>query len=168
MAKNIYLNKAKKKKYMKDFDLLLNCKQDFWQLDFGVNDFLIKVNLNQNIQTLYSKKHNLNDFNCKLSYLKFCYFKEIELLLFRFVLPELILKYNNQKKREDTSLYYIFSFPKTNDNCTNNSNQIGIGCADNNDYFNINHLTIYLNSPYIEVHNEFWNDLVDKLSILKS
>lgn len=168
MVENIYLNKAKKKEYEKDFDLLLNYNQDFWQLDSGVKEFLIKINSNQNIQTLYSKKHNLNDFNCKLSYLTFCYSKKIELRLFRIVLPELILKYNNQKKGEGTSLYYIFSFPKTNDNCTNNSNQIGIGCADDNDYFNINHLTIYLTSYYLEVHNEYWNDLVDKLSILKS
>ena len=49
MVENIYLNKAKKKEYEKDFDLLLNYNQDFWQLDSGVKEFLIKTSLSNKL-----------------------------------------------------------------------------------------------------------------------
>lgn len=162
--RDIYLDKAKKKNYMDYFRVLLNCKLEFWQLDFGLQDILIQINANEYVQTLYSKKHGLNDLYDEDSYLKFCYYKEVELQLFRFILPDLILSYNC---RPDTALYYDFSFPKVNDNCMDDANKLGLGCTDDKDYFSINHLAIYLKSPDLEIHNKFWKDLEDKLSNLK-
>jgi len=104
---DIYLDKAKKKNYMDYFHALLNCKLEFWQLDFGLQDILIHINANEYVQTLYSRKYGLNGFNGDDSYLKFCYSQEIELQIFRFILPDLISSYNC---RPDSS---CFNFLKT-------------------------------------------------------
>jgi hypothetical protein len=160
---NIYLNKSKKKYYMDDFHVLLNCELEFWKLDAGIKEILIQINSNENIQTLYSKKHGLNNFHDDDSYLRFCYKREIELQLFRFLLPDLILKFNC---RPDTCIYYDFSFPKENINCNDDTHKLGLGCTDDKDYFQINHLSICLNSKDIEIHDEFWMDLKIKLSNL--
>jgi len=164
LIQDIYLDKAKKKNYMDYFRALLNCKLEFWQLDLGLQDILIQINANECLQTLYSKKHGLNDLYDEDSYLKFCYYKEVELQLFRFILPDLISSYNC---RPDTALYYDFSFPKVNENCMEDANKLGLGCTDDKDYFYINHLAIYLKSPDLEIHNNFWKDLEVKLSNLK-
>lgn len=161
---DIYLDKAKKKTYMESFHALLNCKLDFWQLDPGLQDIMIHINENEYVQTLYSKKHGLNDFNGHDSYLKFCYYKEIELHLFRIIIPDLILSYNC---RPDTCLYYDFYIPETNGNTKDNDNKLGLACTDDKDYFYINHLAIFLQSPDLEIHNDFWKDIEEKLSNLK-
>jgi len=160
---DIYLDKEKKIKYMDYFQTLLNCKLEFWQLDNGLQDILIQINANEYVQTLYSKRHGINDSVSEESYLEFCYYKEVELQLFRFVLPYFISKYNS---RPDTILYYDFFLPKENYNCVYNNNDLGLGCTDDKDYFLINHLAVYLESPDLEIHNEFWNDLKEKLTHL--
>jgi hypothetical protein len=160
---NIYLDKAKKKYYMDDFNALLNLTIEFWKLDNGLKDILIKINTNENIQTLYSKRHGLNDFFDDDSYLMFSYYEEVELQLFRFILPDLILRYNNRPK---STLYYVFSFPNVNSNFADSTNNLGLGCTDDKNYFFINHLSIYLKSSVLDIHNEFWIELEDKLSNL--
>lgn len=149
---------------MKDFCNLLNCKMEFWMLDEKLKDVLVNINTNEYIQTLYSKRYNLNNFNGNESYLKFCYYKKLELQLFRFVLPDLVVSFN---LKPDTILIYDFSFPNENLNYTENSDNLGLGCTDDKDYFNINHISIFLKSPDLDVHNDFWKEIETKLTNLK-
>lgn len=149
---------------MNDFSNLLNSEMEFWKLDEELKDALIHINSNGYIQTLYSKRHNLNNFNDEESYLKICYFQEVELQLFRFVLSDLVLNFN---QRPDTILYYDFSFPRENGNYSENSNNLGFGCTDNKDYFKINHISINLKSTDLDIHNDFWIDLENKLVNLR-
>lgn len=164
MTHDRYLNIRRKRIYMNDFRILLKCEIDFWRLDQGLKDILTNINSNEYIQTIYSKRHNLNNFTDQVSYLKFCYYKEVELYLFRFILPDFVYTYNC---KPNTFLYYAFSLPSKNDNFIGHSNKLGLGCTDNKDYLNINHLVIYMDSPDLDTHNTFWNDLEAKLTYLK-
>lgn len=160
MTHNIYLDETRKKIYMSDFNNLLNCEMEFWRLDENLKDALVNINTNKYVQTLYSKRHNRNDFTDKESYLKICYCQEIELKLLRIVVPDLVLSFN---QRPETILYYDFSFPQENGNYAENSNNLGFACTDNKDYFRINHISIYLNSPDLNIHDDFWKYLENKL-----
>jgi hypothetical protein len=163
MTNNIYLDKEKKVIFMNDFKKLLDFEMPFWKLDDGVKNILMNINANEYIYTLYSKRLNLNQPNEDLSYIKFCYYQDIELHLFRTVVPDLILTYNI---RPESMLYYDFLYPRANENCTIGSSNLGLMCTDDKDYFFINHLAIYLKSPDLEIHDKFWNDIEDKLSNL--
>ena len=159
-----YLDPKLKERYMIDFKKLLSITKPTWKLDPGLRDIFIKINSNEHIHTLYSKKHDINDLYKDDSYLKFCYSKEVEKNLFRSLLPELILNYNSLS---DTILYYEFYYPKKNPNYRESDNEIGLGCTDDKDYFCINHLGVYLKSSNMDTHNEFWEDLERNLCNLK-
>ncbi|MGE0076316.1 MAG: hypothetical protein AB7S48_00500 [Bacteroidales bacterium] len=164
MLTNIYLDSQKKETYMDDFINLLDCKMEFWMLDDNLTDVLTNINKNQYIQTLYSKRNNLNSSDSEESYLKFCYHQALELPLFGFVLRDLVLNFN---RKPETILYYDFSHPRENLNYSENTTKLGLGCTDNQNYFYINHISIFLESTDLNVHNDFWKELEHKLTTIK-
>jgi len=161
---NIYLTPSLKKYYTDDFNRLLTFKDKVWGLDRGLKEILLKINQNQNVQTLYSKFNQLNKTEeNNLSYIEFCYVSDVELDLFRNVIPFFISKYNNLT---DVNCYYLFQQQTLNDNFIENAPKTGIACLDDNHYFFINTIGVYLKSDNKKAHKVFWVDIENKLSDL--
>jgi hypothetical protein len=100
-----YLDPKLKERYMEDFRNLLSIKKSTWKLDSGLRDNFIRINSNEYIHALYSKKLYVSELYKDNTYLKFCYSKEVEQKLFRAFLPKLIFDYYSFS---DTILYYEF------------------------------------------------------------
>ncbi|ESU26568.1 hypothetical protein FLJC2902T_25400 [Flavobacterium limnosediminis JC2902] len=157
MSSEKYLDENLKKYYINDFNNLLKLEKYFWEIDNQtLKNVLCSINMNNSIQTLYSKYSNSQKDKC--SYITFCFTKNIELKLFREIIPYFIENYNFS----DNSCFYEFNFPKLNPNYEDNSIKFGIMCTDDIDYFNINHITITLESYNRKVHEDFWNDIKNK------
>jgi hypothetical protein len=164
---DIYLTRSGKRKYMDDFinNVLPFNKIDFWKLDEGLADILVRINSSEYIQTIYSKRASFkNSENQILSYLEICYTDNIELHLFREVIPSLFLEINLDT---EAKLYYLFDWPRSNQNYSGESKSVGLGCLDDEKYFFINTIKINLESDFKETHSNFWQRLEKTLSQVK-
>ena len=164
---DIYLTGSRKRKYMDDFinNVLPFNKIDFWKLDEGLSDILVRINSSEYIQTIYSKRPSFkNSEHQTLSYLELCYTINIELCLFREVIPSLFLEINLDP---EAKLYYLFDWPRSNPNYSGKSKPIGLGCLDDDKYFFINTIKINLESDFKETHSGFWGRLEKTLSQVK-
>ena len=164
---DIYLTGSGKRKYMDDFinNVLPFNKMDFWKLDEGLPDILTGINSSKYIQTIYSKRASFkNPEKQTLSYLEFCYTDNIELRVFREVIPSLFLEINLDP---EAKLYYLFDWPRSNPNYSRGSKPIGLGCIDDEKYFFINTIKINLESKFNETHSGFWGRLEKTLSQAK-
>lgn len=167
--KDIFLNTELKEYYLKDFnENVLNCENDFWDIDDGLNEILKNINVNKNIQSLYSKRYRCKsgqglDTSNK-SYLEFAFTKNIELILFREFMPKALLGFN-QSLEMKCACFYTYSYPKENPNYYEEPSKIGpLGCIDNPDYFRINHIELTMISSFNERHEQFWSFLQRELS----
>lgn len=164
---DIYLKSYRKRKYMDDFinNVLSFNKIEFWKLDEGLPSILTGINSNDNVQTLYSKRPSYkNQDSYPLSYLELCYTAEVELNLFREVMPSLFLSVDPDP---EARVYYLFDLPRPNLNYTGGSNPLGLGCIDDQNYFNINTLKINLESYSEDIHSGFWKILEKSLIKIK-
>lgn len=167
---DIYLTSELKAKYMEDFETnVLNCCDEFWDLDDGLTETLSQINSNQNIQTLYSKKLVAPESGAWSSqtdsYLKFAFSEEVELEILREVIPNCFEKFTSSI--EESYCIYQYCFPTVNSNYSiDDSKSIKLGCVDDEDYFKINHIRIELNSHNQSIHEEFWEYLKSNLSRL--
>jgi hypothetical protein len=158
---DIYLTSSGKRKYMNDFinNVLSFNKIEFWKLDEGLPAILAGINTNDHVQTLYSKRPSYkNPDSYPLSYLELCYTVEIELCLFREFIPSLFLSVDPEP---EARLYYLFDWPRPNLNYSCDSTPLGLGCIDDENYFNINTLKINLESYSEDIHSVFWK-IVEK------
>lgn len=163
--RNIYLTEKRKSFYMNDFKNLLDCKLEFWEVDKDIKNFLIKMNENISIQTLYSKiRKRSNPDDNDLSYLKFCYLSPVELKIYRNIIPDLNIDYNIN---QESAFYYEFFPPQENCNYEVDSDKIGLRCVDDKYFFYINHIGLYLKSLNTDIHLDYWKDITEKLSELK-
>lgn len=148
----IYLTADLKRYLMNDFNTnVLKEANSFWKLDDGVKDFLIQINSNNNIQSLYSKKHQGGFGLSDNSYLQFAYSKEIELKIFREVIPYFLILFN---KVDESKFTYSFHPPEVSDD--NTSREIKLGCLNDKNYFNVNSLKFELETYDSKVHDQFW------------
>ena len=164
---DIYLTEEVKLRYMNDFinNVLSFNRNETWKLDEGLSDILSEINKNQYIQTLYSKKClSAVHGNESLSYLKFCYSQQIELKLFREVIPSI---FYDLDVYEGTKFYYDFNDPHENPNYSKGSTPVGLGCLDDENYFHINTLSFNLESYSSEAHEIFWNVIRKRLTLIK-
>jgi hypothetical protein len=166
--RNIYLTKNRKQKYLNDFvnNVLPFNKIPAWTLDNGLENSLIKINGNDHIQSICSKRNPfINQSSIRHeSYIEFCYSSEIELILFRDFLPKMIFEFN---KNFESILFYDFNLPRQNSNFSKGRRHIGLGCLDDEKYFFINTIRISLESENIQIHTDFWNKIEGTLSIIK-
>lgn len=154
----IYLSKQSKKIYLEDFERLLLNDNPFWNIDEEIKSYLIKINNNENIQTLYSNYGTNN--NILGSYIEFCYYEKIEGKLFKEVIPEILCEFNNS----DESCIYEFNYPRENRNYEED-NKLGFSCTDNSEHFRINTIIVTYKS-YDSNHLKFWNFITEKLITL--
>lgn len=166
---NIYLTQIRKKYYQNDFESnVLNCTTEFWRIDEGIKDYLIKINLNPYVQSLYSKKYKRSpgslDGLSKNSYVRFAYSKCIESALFKELIPECLLRFNFDDKR----CVYRFEYPKHNPNFDDNvEDSINLACISDPNYFKTNTITIEFDSTEESFHHEFWKFITNKLYQLR-
>ncbi len=166
--RNSYLNKIRKKSYMKDFNNLLELELDFWELDSPeLKEILRNINTNDFIQTLYSQSMPQGNPGKKTSYLTFAYNASVELEVFRNIIPHFIQNYNYNSGSKYAVCWYNFSLPKENENYNKGSKKLGLASTDNKNYFMINHIHLNLECENFQIHTEFWNDLNLKLSTIK-
>lgn len=153
----IYIDSKSKDYYYSDFnENVLTETNEFWKLNEIIKPYLIELNNCKTIQPLYSKFPCNDNFGSDSeSYIKFGYTEDIELYLFRIIIPYFISKYN---KLFESKFYYLFIKPKDNPNFIKNS-KFKSGCNSNPDYFRINHIHFFYENQNIEKHKEFWEDL---------
>jgi len=157
---NIYLTEESKKYYRNDFmENVISETNQFWKLNETLKTHIIELNKCLKIQPLYSKfPENDNSKSNYESYFKFAYNEEIELFLFRKVLPYFISEYNIPF---ESKFYYLFFEPTHNANFKKQSN-FKMGCIVNPDYFRINHLHLVYENHNHDKHIEFWDDMMNK------
>jgi hypothetical protein len=162
--RDIFLDEKLKIYYMEDFENLLRSEKDFWKID---NKFLMAIlkNINENskVQTLYSKYGGRN-LNGKKSYLQFTYARDVEDKIFRLILPELLLTYNYNFK---SNCYYQYHEPYRNVNYNLNRESFGMKCVDDENYFMVNSIKIYLEANDEDIKQRFWKSVEVLLKELK-
>ncbi|MEY3498420.1 MAG: hypothetical protein RL308_89 [Bacteroidota bacterium] len=161
--KVIHLFPELKDYYMKDFtENVLTYDSEFWELDEGLKEILIKINVNENVQTLYSKRYSSGKhMNEHESYLMFTYSSNVEQKLFKELIPEITTKYSCGIGYDNTTCFYTFTYPEKESN--NNASNINLACIKDGNYFNVNHIKMYLQSYSLEKHDEFWDDITRML-----
>lgn len=163
--REIFLTKDLKSKYMEDFNNIIHIAKKFWEID---NDFLkeklILINSNENVQTLYSK-YGIQGPDDSKTYLEFAFSNKIELNIFRYLLPELLQKFNSIDN-DQSNCFYSYSLPRNNNNYRVDSEKFGMRCCDDKDYFRINTVKINLETYDDSIKRQFWTDVALLLSEL--
>lgn len=161
--RNIYLTKKRKEFYTDDFKKVVSHTNPSWKLDDDLVELLEKINSNNQIQTLYSKKYSSPRKSLEYdSYLYFAFTRKVEPTILKRVIPEITTKYCLGEYFENVC-YYQYFFPRENPNYSEGKSSIDLGCINNSNYFNINHIKIKYKSANQETHTDFWNDLSDLL-----
>lgn len=149
-----YLTEITKSKYMADFQKLLNLKNsEFWDLDDGVEDTLVRINENPCFQTLYSKKYKCDPNSWNLGGESYLYITSNQDSWVRLydILNEIV----NCATCLKCPIELVECDPDDNPNFKPDS-FINIGCIRNPDHFKIKHFIIGLNSPDMYCHEKFW------------
>ena len=164
LMNNIYLTDDLKKYYVNSLLEIINCDDEFWNLDNGTEEHLISINQNNNIGTIYSKRGKGLSGKSFHSYLRIVFTKSIERRLIGEVLPTIIKDYNsldNVKCKFEKIEPYIQAKKESS------KNNHGLKCIVDPNYFNIKNILIELKNGNHELHAKFWNDLSCDLSNLK-
>lgn len=131
--------------YMADFEQnVLNCDDDFWQLDYGLKDLLININRSPNIQTLYSRKRNdKNDTN-------------IYSFLWILISEDVSDAKVNNFIRDAKSKLYDFSCQPVKRITQNKEKHIKMNCINDSKYFKNGAIMIQVVTPEQNEHHVFW------------
>ena len=127
-----------------------NSDHDFWSIESGITTHLNKINRNSNVQTLYSKCAK----NCKNlseeSYLIIAYTRQVELRIFRKIIPYFIFNYNDSY----SICHYTFNEPYMREGNDLHPEVLNLSCVDDPSYFNINHIRIELKNGGLNLHEK--------------
>ena len=161
MSDNLYLTETTKDYYMADLEKVIAYdKSEFWKLDEGLADILIRINQSPNIQIIYSKKLTPKPdmFGMKRnSYLYIAYKNNTKEKLIN-TLKEIANLFEDDISIEERQ-------PTINDKKVNEKLK-GIGYFDNPNCHYINHIKIEIVSFNIKEHERFFKELENKLSKL--
>ncbi len=155
----IYLTRELKEYYFSDYfkNVLTETDPD-WKLHESIEPLLTQLMSLEYIQPIYSKFPNEGQ---QESHIELAYYEHIELPLYRYFLPNILEKFNEQA---NSKCYYKFMFPRDNNN--KNKKGLKMKCMNDPDYFRINCIKIYLEDVYTPTHLEFWNLIVNELKEL--
>lgn len=163
--KDIFLNQELKKYYMDDFiKNVLTCTHEFWEISEGLRDILIALNENSKIQSLYSHKPKFDGWDMKSSYIDIAFTQDIELTIFRDIIPYFQTCYN---KDSDNRFNYFYSYPKIKDNVKEKKDTNNLASLIDKDYWKINRIRFEMNTNSKDIDDNFWRDVQTKLSELK-
>jgi len=162
---NIFLTPDLKKYYMNDFTKnVLTCEDEFWGISKGIRDILISVNENPKVQSMYSHKQTFNDWGLKPSYIDFAFTQDIELTIFRDIIPYFQASYNTD---DGNKFNYYYSYPKSDDDVKEKSGTNDLAACTDKDYWKINNIRFELKTKSKDIDNRFWLDIQAKLAGLK-
>ncbi|MDH4472272.1 MAG: hypothetical protein QE487_06670 [Fluviicola sp.] len=154
-----YLTPELKAYYMNDFnEKVVPFSEESWKLDDGVLEYLQTINRNPLIQTLYSKKYNINKSvnNDSESYLMFTYARELEDKLFKVFLSQTTSAFSYG---DDSKCYFTFTYPEIEEeeeDDEEDDNRVNIGCVRDGNYFNINRIWVHFVDYGPNSHVRFW------------
>ena len=139
--------------YMADFEQnVLPCRDEFWKLDDGLADLLIRINKSNNIQTLYSRRRiYANDKNCVSS---------LWILVSKDVKNSTIKKF----VKECNEKLVNFQCIPVEDIVQNLKPEISMNCMTDSNYFNNGAVMISVKSPIQHNHELFWKLLEKHLT----
>lgn len=162
------MTKELKDYYQKDFlNNVEPCNDSYWKLDQGVLDYLVKINKNSSVHSLYSKMFSPNDSSFIIdqeSYLRFAFKQEVENLLFREIIPRILMCANLSTEGK---CFYQFEAPKDNLNYSElYTGPLQMGCVINPDYFRVNSIKLLFNSKRSADHVIFWDIISNELVAL--
>ena len=136
--------------YMADFiQNVLPCKDEFWKLDEGLANLLTRINMSDNIQTLYSRRRTyVNDRN-RVSMLWVLISKDVKNSTLNSFIREC------KEKLAD------FQCTPVTDIMQNLNPTIPMNCMTDSEYFKNGAIMIAVNSPVQHNHEVFWK-LIEK------
>ena len=152
----MYLTKNSKKYYADALNEVEKFDDIYWGLDLHSKPFIEEINKNLMIQTIYStfaKRSNGMDLQ---SYLTISFSHEVELLIYRAILPDIIYYFNN-KGNQYSTCHYSYNKPTIYKHLI--GKDVELKCRDDANYFNIHNIRISLNGGNLELHQEFWQNL---------
>lgn len=161
----IYLDSNSKEYYYSDFkENVLTETNEFWKLNETIKPYLIELNNCRKIQPIFSKfPDNDNSLSNFESHINFAYTKDLELNLFREIIPYFVYQYNQPF---ESRFHYSFFKPKDNIIFRKES-KFKLGCILNQNYFRINHLNFVYENHNNDKHIEFWKDITSIFKEIK-
>lgn len=156
----IYLNDSLNKYYV-------NClieEIESNNIDEGLAEHLLSISKSKNVKSIFSKKGvdsiNKRDLH---SFLRIAFTKEAEIKLFNQIKPFFESKYGNIKQILFDCYERKPSVSISRDITIHNK---GAKWLVDSEYFNVSQLTFELKKGNKELHDEFWNELNRKLSLI--
>ena len=147
-----FLTPERKEMYMKDFkENVLTCKDEYWQLDKGIEEILIAINQHQDRQTLYSRFYTSQSEDAPLSYLLLSITSDYEPILNKIVKE---LKQNYKKE-----FRFDVESPKRFLGDTSNPLASHLSCNANEEHFNTSVFSLQFYSNKVKKHKEFWLEI---------
>jgi hypothetical protein len=159
-----YLNAERKAYYQKDMEENVLPLQDvYWKFDEELTDLIRLVNQHRGLQTLYSRSYSPTrsglDLN-PVSYLKIAFAPEM-----RMPLGKALVHVYDALNRPESPVELNEEAPQENRN--DRPDKTGkMGCLDDPDYFRIWHFFISVRSEDPQVHQNFWQQMLEKLSLI--
>jgi hypothetical protein len=147
----IYLTKTSKIYYSDALREVIECKEPFWKLDDGLEDYLLLIDQNKNISTLYSKFSNSSTPYVE-SYLRFAFTKNTEKEIVENIKPIITQKYK---------CIFELNQPKITQKI---GAKINLKCVKDPHYFNILNFQIRNIRGSINQQLEFWVEITEMLS----
>jgi len=155
----MYLNNENCKFYSDALKHIQNCKDDFWKIDNHLDQYLLEINKSKSIRTLYSKYGSSNFGN--LSYLRFCYAKELETKIENDLMSMFSSEYKSKRSKftfykDEPKIGY--ENPKEKHDC--------LKYISHPEYWNVWNFRIQLDGGNMKFHEKFWERLSEYLKSL--
>ena len=149
---------------MDDFNTkVLTCTDDFWGISSGLKDILIAINENPKVQSLYSHKETSDEWIPKPSYIVLAFTQDIELTIFREIIPYFQTCFNADN---DCRFNYLYSYPIVKDKVKETNGANDLASLTDKEYWRINNIRFELTSNAKDINDKFWRDIQTKLSEL--
>lgn len=156
MKSKKYLNDSLKEYYSKSLIREIENKS----IDEGIEDELRIISNSENIRPMFSKrgKHGRNN----KSYLSIAFTDIVEKLLL-YEIQDYFIKVYSKNRR--VKFEFLEIPPFRNDGREVNEKNLGANWLIDEGYFDVNSIRFELKGGDEELHDRFWNDLADRLSI---
>lgn len=152
-----YLNSSTRKYYSNALLVELNTNS----IDEGIKPILEKICKSESFRPIFSKKGNHDTkYKCLQSYIRLAYTLNGEELLEQEIIPYLSNKYLVRS----SSFSHKWNIPRIQKERDVTKENKGAKWLTDKNYFNISNIEFRLEGGNDILHNNFWNDLGEKLN----
>lgn len=156
--KSHYLNDTNRSYYSDALELIRNCKDEFWNLDPKLGEYIDRINENWNIRTMYSRNGGIKMDSALGSYLTICYSENLEEKILTYVIPNMISRFS---EIEDCEFDYSREEPRQQEPYEGVNPYLKY--IDHSEYWNVYHIKFELKSYFYKHHDTFWKELTEEL-----